>query len=444
MFRTCRIAKKMEPKAISTLSLGMKILRLVPLAGAIGIAICLSTVSLRAQTFWTGSNITYTHTSADAADPLNPASADQITAGVWITRATSLGIFNSVSQTSYGAQGTPGSGTPEGSPSDTEWAIGSTFDTNSLSFGSWDAVLHGSQGVGQQAVLHLINENIYISIEFTSFANDGTYTYVRSTPPVAAPPTVTITNPAPGAVFPAPATIPIGAMASVSGGSVTNVSFFTNAVLAGASTAAPFGVTLTGVHVGAYALTAVATADDGLSATSSVVNISVEPPPSVSITNPATGSVYAAPANVSIAASATVVKGSITNVQFFANSVSLGSVPAAPFTLTANGLAAGSYALTASATAAGLTTTSSPVNINVETPVAVALGDSTAFSGTNFQFNYSANVGLSYVVQRTTNIVSPNWVAIATNVAASNPTNFVDKNATNNPAFYRVGRLPNP
>jgi hypothetical protein len=53
-------------------------------------------------------------------------------------------------------------------------------------------------------------------------------------------------------------------------------------------------------------------------------------------------------------------------------------------------------------------------------------------------------VGLSYVVQRTTNLVSPNWVAIATNVAASNPTNFVDKNATNNPAFYRVGRLPNP
>lgn len=434
----------MEPKVISTLSLGMKILRWVPVTGAIGIASVVSTVSLKAQTFWTGPNITYTHTSADAADPLNPASADQITPGVWITRATTLGIFNSVSQTSYGAQGTAGSGTPEGSPSDTEWAIGSTFDTNSLSFGSWDAVLHGAQGVGQQAVLHLINENIYISIEFTSFGNDGTYTYIRSTPPVAAPPTVTITNPAPGAVFPAPATIAIGAMASVSGGTVTNVSFFTNAVLAGVSTAAPFGVTLTGVHVGAYALSAVATADDGLSATSSVVNISVEPPPSVSITNPTSGSVYAAPADVTIAASATVVKGSVTNVQFFANSVSLGSVSTAPFTLTATGLAAGSYALTAAATAAGLTTASSPVNINVETPVAVALGHSAVFSGTNFEFNYSANVGLSYVVQRTTNIVFPDWVAIATNVAASNPTNFVDKNATNNPAFYRVGRLPNP
>ena len=49
-------------------------------------------------------------------------------------------------------------------------------------------------------------------------------------------PTVAITNPAPGATFAAPATVSIGAAASVLGNVVTNVQFFVNSNLAGAST----------------------------------------------------------------------------------------------------------------------------------------------------------------------------------------------------------------
>ena len=170
----------------------------------------------------------------------------------------------------------------------------------------------------------------------------------------------------------------------------------------------------------------------------------VLPPPTVSITNPPNNAVFAAPANVRIAANASVSGGSVTNVQFFANGSSVGSVTGTPFTLTADNLSAGAYVLTAVATASGISATSSVVNISVVTPVTTTLSNNYAFTGANFQFSYSANVGLSYVVQVATNLASPNWIPLATNMAASNPVVFVDLHATNNTGYYRVGRLQNP
>jgi hypothetical protein len=137
-----------------------------------------------AQTVWTGPSTNYVHSTADAAVPLAPASADQLTPNVWITRAALLGIFNSVTQTNYGSAGSAGSGTPKGSPSDTEWAIGSIDNYASLTYDSWFAVLPGARGTNKPAVLHLISENIYLAIEFTSFNPDGSFAYTRSTPDV--------------------------------------------------------------------------------------------------------------------------------------------------------------------------------------------------------------------------------------------------------------------
>ena len=99
------------------------------------------------------------------------------------------------------------------------------------------------------------------------------------------------------------------------------------------------------------------------------------------------------------------------------------------------------YSLTAVATAAGISATSSVVNVTVVNPVTVNLSAPSVNNG-KFTFNYAANAGLSYVVQSSTNLL--NWVSLATNVAASSPVPFT--NALN-PAgiqFYRVGRLPNP
>jgi hypothetical protein len=253
-------------------------------------------------------------------------------------------------------------------------------------------------------------------------------------------PTVTITNPAGGSVFAAPATVALGVSASVISGTITNVAYFTNGTLAGSSTVAPFNLTLTGVHVHSYALTAVATAA-GISATSTVVNISVVPPPSVSVTNPAGGAVFAAPANVHIGASATVVMGSVTNVSFFSGSTLLGSATVSPFAVTANGLAANSYALTAVATAAGLSTTSAVVNISVVNPVSVS-NSVPILANNQFTFSYNANPGLTYIVQKSSNLV--NWVSLSTNVASASPVQVSDSFVPANSLYYRVGLAPNP
>jgi hypothetical protein len=90
------------------------------------------------------------------------------------------------------------------------------------------------------------------------------------------------------------------------------------------------------------------------------------PPPAVQITGPASNAVFTASASVTITAAAAAQYNSLQGVAFYANQVPLGTVTNSPYTLTATGLAAGSYALTATVTdGSGLTGTSAPVNITV-------------------------------------------------------------------------------
>lgn len=175
-----------------------------------------------------------------------------------------------------------------------------------------------------------------------------------------------------------------------------------------------------------------------------IVQSSSDVPPSISITNPADGMVFAEPANVTIQASASDSDGTVTNVQFLVGSTILTSETAPPFSATANNVAAGSYILSAVASDNNGATATNSIIISVVTPLPLALGSIAQASSTNFQFIYAANIGLNYIIQRSTNLATANWVTLVTNTAASNPIVFVDTSATNNPGFYRVGRLPNP
>jgi hypothetical protein len=166
----------------------------------------------------------------------------------------------------------------------------------------------------------------------------------------------------------------------------------------------------------------------------------VVPPPTVSITNPAAGTILAAPANLKLSANAATGSGTVTNVQFFANGNLLGTATAAPFDLTSGSLPAGAYSLTAVATAAGIDATSAVVEVTVVDPVAVKLVGAT-ITGGQFSFGYSANAGLTYVIQSSTNLV--NWVSLATNTASTNPALFSDLPGRAGVKFYRVFRRPN-
>lgn len=120
---------------------------------------------------------------ADNADFTLPENQDFITENVIITRGNTMGIFNIAQEGSF-ASGNSNSISPAG----TEWAIGSTSgDLESLEFTTW------SEAVGdpQEAVInvtnfvmHLIEEDIFINVIFTSFSGGNTgggFSYNRST-----------------------------------------------------------------------------------------------------------------------------------------------------------------------------------------------------------------------------------------------------------------------
>jgi hypothetical protein len=218
-----------------------------------------------------------------------------MTPGVAITRGDSGGLYNAV--TEHGATGGV-------SPADTKWAVGALTDYNKLTYAACplEASGHPPGDVGTTYVVHLISEDIYLSLTLNAWGGQGgsgdtSFTYTRTTAAVAAPtPTVAITNPVSGAMFNTPATVNIEASATVSSGAVTNVQFFNNGISLGAITSAPFSMTVNNLAVGNYDLTTVATAG-GISATSAVVSISVisaAPVPTVTaaISGVADGSSY--------------------------------------------------------------------------------------------------------------------------------------------------------
>lgn len=175
--------------------------------------------------------------------------------------------------------------------------------------------------------------------------------------------------------------------------------------------------------------------------TGQVIVASAFLPPTVAITNPLSGAVFAAPAAVNIQAAVVSGSSAVTNVQFLVNSVVLANATTAPFSARTGNLSAGNYTLTAIALDNNDLSATNSVAISVVTPVPVSLSNFLR-SGSDFQFGYQDNVGLKYVVQRSTNLMT--WVSLSTNTATVNPTVFVDVHATDGLDFYRIGLMPNP
>lgn len=111
-----------------------------------------------------------------------------------------------------------------------------------------------------------------------------TYTF---SPPVNAPPTVTITRPLTQAGYSAPASVHVFANASDSDGSVTKVDFLLDGSVRATVTApGSFDATLANIGAGTHTLTARATDNLNGTATSAPITISVVAP-SITITSPA-------------------------------------------------------------------------------------------------------------------------------------------------------------
>jgi hypothetical protein len=212
------------------------------------------------------------------------------------------------------------------------------------------------------------------SYTFTARATDDKGASTTSAPvavAVVAPPSVTISSSASSGKVAVGSSVTLSATAS-SSNPIARVEFYANGTLIGTATGAPFTFTWPNIALGDYSLTARAIDSTGIAATSAPVLLSAVAGPNVSVTAPADGASYFAPANVTVAANATATTGNIASVAFFDNGTLIGTVTTAPYTFGWNNAPAGSHALTAVATDdGGISNTSAVVNITVGAPTIV-------------------------------------------------------------------------
>ncbi|MEM6348781.1 MAG: Ig-like domain-containing protein, partial [Bacteroidota bacterium] len=151
------------------------------------------------------------------------------------------------------------------------------------------------------------------------------------------PPTVKISAPHDGTIYPAPQAITLAANAADADGSITGVEFFVNGLSIGTVNAAPWQLAYVIPASGTYDVYAVATDDDGNNTTSATIQFSVPiTTPIVSIISPLDGTVFNSPQIVNIQASAVDPNGFITSVQFYVNGISVGSSFFSPWQIGLN------------------------------------------------------------------------------------------------------------
>ncbi|HZQ75409.1 MAG TPA: Ig-like domain-containing protein [Burkholderiales bacterium] len=163
-----------------------------------------------------------------------------------------------------------------------------------------------------------------------------------------AAPTVSLTAPADGSRYLNPPSVTISANASGPelNDIIQKVDFYLNGNLANSVTQAPFSYSASGLTVGTYTLTAIATDSQGAQTTSVQRTFTVSDtntPPTVSLITPTDNTRWNSPATVSVSASANAGEANDTvSVEFFANGTSLGVRSSAPYSLTTN-LSANTY-----------------------------------------------------------------------------------------------------
>ncbi|MGH7991911.1 MAG: Ig-like domain-containing protein, partial [Limisphaerales bacterium] len=192
-------------------------------------------------------------------------------------------------------------------------------------------------------VLTLTNSPLLTPVNYEIGSPSGATVYIVSGGSTNLPPSVSIIEPKAGEVFYTPTNIQLLAKATDPDGSITHVEFFagTNDLGSGMMVVLdPPGVNgVTGPvwffnwqnpSPGNYPLTAVAADNGGASTVSDPVNITVlqgpptNLPPVVRIISPANGSIFRAPINIPLFAFASDPDGSVTSVQYFDGTNSLG------------------------------------------------------------------------------------------------------------------------
>jgi hypothetical protein len=166
----------------------------VPIAALLALsAFVLLPQCCRAQIVWSG--FTKSFSKPDDTDGSLPQYQDPLSASVVLTRLSSGGMVNISAETSYNQLS---------SPKLTEWATNlnnasqtiAATNWQNLTFTNWINAYGGSHSTGssiagRDAVVHLIPDNIYLDLRFTSWTTGvtGGFAYTRAEPPAIPTPT---------------------------------------------------------------------------------------------------------------------------------------------------------------------------------------------------------------------------------------------------------------
>ena len=128
---------------------------------------------ISSSTIWNGPLKSFTKT--DGSNASEETNQDRLTAKVWITRGNNGGQINNAAQEDKSDK--------YKSPIGTEWAVGNINDLDKLIFYDFRIAIQPKNIVGKDLVLHLIEEDIYLSVKFKSWSQGqkGGFSYERST-----------------------------------------------------------------------------------------------------------------------------------------------------------------------------------------------------------------------------------------------------------------------
>jgi hypothetical protein len=128
---------------------------------------------ISSSTIWNGPLKSFTKT--DGSNANEETNQDRLTAKVWITRGNNGGqIYNAAQEDKSDKYK---------SPIGTEWAVGNINNLDKLIFYDFRIAIQPKNIVGKDLVLHLIEEDIYLSVKFKSWSQGqkGGFSYERST-----------------------------------------------------------------------------------------------------------------------------------------------------------------------------------------------------------------------------------------------------------------------
>lgn len=225
----------------------------------------------------------------------------------------------------------------------------------------------------------------------------------------SAPVTITVANnQAPTITVTAPSTGVVGDVIALTGnaadvdGTVASVEFFVDGVSLSIDNSSPFQASWTAT-LGLHHFTARATDNLGLQTTSVNADITVAAniPPAVGLTSPLSTATYTAPAVVTVSANASDADGTVSQVEFFVNGVSIGVDATSPYSVNWTS-AIGNAVFTAVATDnRGATTTSAAITLSIADPNALpykVVGITERCTSHNFCLPVAAFASVSNVI----------------------------------------------